>query len=485
MIKFTNARLKVIALVCLVAIFLMDTQTPLGIADAMCYIAVVLLTIWIPGRATFVFGVAGILLTVIGFALSPSGEAFEIALTNRILAVLGIFTAIVVVQKFKNAQQKILSQKDTMDSLFNYASEGILFTDADGMILLSNPKVEQITGYSQATMKGRNIRSLFPPESVADFAEKIENSAYEEVSFETKAMKQNGDLFFARVNLTSFEEKDDRRFVVFIADITLRKQQEENLKEAHRALTAFADKLHESNTDLENFAYIVSHDLQEPLRKIQSFGNRIEVRMANNLDEPDKEDLGRVIKAAGRMQIMINDLLMLSRVKTREKPLIKTDLNLVLQEVLDDLEIAIQKSSATIIPGNLPVIDADDVQMRQVFQNLLANAIKFRKQIEPLVIRIDSKILNDNHTPRAEITFSDNGIGFDPKYNQKIFQIFNKLNGAEYDGSGIGLSICKKIISRHNGTITPDSTPGIGTSFTLTLPVDCGCNNNQETEDRG
>jgi two-component system, LuxR family, sensor kinase FixL len=472
--KVSHIRLKAIAIVSLAAIFVMDTQTPLGIADAMCYIAVVLLTIWIPGRATLVVGIAGILLTIAGFVLSPSGEAFSIALTNRALAILGIITAMMVVQKFKNAQQKILSQKDTLDSLFNHASEGILFSDTDGVILLSNKKMEQISGYDAGSLKGKNIKSLFTGEEESEFAEKF-NTDSNEVSFETMARKQNGDTFPAQVNFTSFIENDTRHFVIFIEDITLRRRQEENLKEAHRELTAFANKLHESNTDLENFAYIVSHDLQEPLRKIQSFGSRIETRMAGKLDEPDKEDLGRVIKAANRMQSMINDLLMLSRVKTREKPLSKTDLNHVLQDVIDDLEISIQKSNATIIPSNLPVIDADDVQMRQVFQNLLSNAIKFRKPTDPLIIRINSHIVNNETEEIAEISVSDNGIGFDPKYSNKIFQIFHKLNGAEYDGSGIGLSICKKIISRHNGTIIPESQPGEGTTFIMRLPVNCSC----------
>ena len=244
-------------------------------------------------------------------------------------------------------------------------------------------------------------------------------------------------------------------------------KQKENLEKLN-------SKLKESNTELENFAFISSHDLQEPLRKIQAFGDRLNSSEANNISENGKEYLTRMINAASRMQVLINDLLYFSRQTNGITIYSKVDLNIIMKEVISDLEMRIESSNAQIIVDKLPSIEAGPIQMRQLKQNLISNSIKFAKENESPVIKIYSKTVQNKINPEkqmVELYFEDNGIGFDEKFNDRIYNIFQKLEGNKYRGSGIGLSICKKIVERHNGTIYAKSIKDKGTTFVVTLPI--------------
>ncbi|MFW6358548.1 MAG: PAS domain S-box protein [Chroococcales cyanobacterium] len=241
------------------------------------------------------------------------------------------------------------------------------------------------------------------------------------------------------------------------------------------------EELARSNTELHQFAYVASHDLQEPLRKIQAFGDRLTSKFGNVLNEQGQDYLERMQNAAGRMQILINDLLSLSRVTTKAQPFIPTNLNEIVAEVLGDLEIRIQQSQAQILVADLPTIEADPIQMRQLLQNGISNALKFHSPNIPPKIEIESQLLDvpsqkslskTGVPQQCRLTISDNGIGFDEKYLDRIFNAFQRLHGrSEYEGTGIGLAICRKIVERHNGSITATSTPGQGTTFIVTLPV--------------
>jgi light-regulated signal transduction histidine kinase (bacteriophytochrome) len=230
-----------------------------------------------------------------------------------------------------------------------------------------------------------------------------------------------------------------------------------------------------SNQDLKDFAFIASHDLQEPLRKIHAFGERLEMKYKDLLDEEGIDYLHRMTKSSARLQGMIQDLLAYSRVTTQSKPFSQVDLNKVLSDVISDLEIAIQAKGAEINVSPLPVIEADPMQIRQLFQNLLSNAIKFHRPGVAPAISICSITPGQSHyhtTPYARIAVTDNGIGFDEVYADKIFQPFQRLVGkSQYEGSGIGLAICKKIVDRHKGQIEVKSIPEEGTTFIITLPV--------------
>ncbi|HXC04013.1 MAG TPA: ATP-binding protein, partial [Bacteroidia bacterium] len=213
---------------------------------------------------------------------------------------------------------------------------------------------------------------------------------------------------------------------------------------------------------------ISSHDLQEPLRKIQSFGDRLKTGERDQLSEQGKDYLDRILNAASRMQNLINDLLAFSRVSTRVQEFSSINLNTLLKEVLSDMEVSIERAGAEVVSELLPTIPGEPTLIRQLFQNLISNAVKFRKPDIAPRIRIYSKTVTGSN-PHVDLYFEDNGIGFDEKYLDKIFNIFQRLEGQKYEGSGIGLAICKKIALKHGGTITAKSEPGKGALFIVSL----------------
>jgi len=240
-------------------------------------------------------------------------------------------------------------------------------------------------------------------------------------------------------------------------------------------------ELARSNAELQQFASIASHDLQEPLRKIQAFSNRLKDKYGEVLIEQGRDYLDRMQNAAQRMQILIDDLLMLSRVTTKAQPFIPVNLAQITQEVLSDLEVLIQQTQGRVEVGELPTIDADPIQMRQLLQNLIGNALKFRRSEESQVVKIYSQQLvapenpptgGSLETQQYQIIVEDNGIGFDEKYLDRIFNVFQRLHTrTEYEGTGMGLAICRKIAERHGGSITAESTPGRGAKFMVMLPI--------------
>jgi light-regulated signal transduction histidine kinase (bacteriophytochrome) len=253
------------------------------------------------------------------------------------------------------------------------------------------------------------------------------------------------------------------------AELFRRLQEElEGRKKIEAELRVLTAKLERSNVELESFAYVSSHDLQEPLRKIQAFGDRLKSRSGDNLDEKSQDYLQRMLSASSRAQLLIENLLTFSRVTTKKQPFSLVDLREIVDGVLSDLEVRIEKVGATVEIGELPTISADPPQMRQLFQNLIGNALKFSREGVPPVVTVKTKIEGD----RAIIEIADNGIGFDEQYRDRIFEVFQRLHGrTEYEGSGIGLSICRKIVERHKGTIIPYSQPDCGATFVINLPL--------------
>ncbi|MCC7301908.1 MAG: hypothetical protein IT233_04645 [Bacteroidia bacterium] len=261
--------------------------------------------------------------------------------------------------------------------------------------------------------------------------------------------------------------------LITFVGILIYKRRERLIHQQQEVLLRLTEELKLSNSDLEQFAYVASHDLQEPLRKIQSFGDRLVTTEREKLSETGKDYLSRMMNASSRMQTLIDDLLTYSRLSSRHSVFTTVDLNEVLKEVQDDLEHSIEKSGARIEASGLPHLPADRTQIRQLFQNLLSNSIKFRKENEAPVIRITSCVTEGQRTGNevSEIRFTDNGIGFDNKYSEKIFQFFQRLEGKKYEGSGIGLAVCRKIAARHGGSISVHSETGQGTTFTIRLPL--------------
>jgi signal transduction histidine kinase len=240
------------------------------------------------------------------------------------------------------------------------------------------------------------------------------------------------------------------------------------LESANRLLRHAAE-LARSNAELEQFASIASHDLQEPLRKVQTFAAQLVATERERLSEEGQDFLDRMSRAAARMRALIDDLLMYSRVSTAGRPFAAVDLDEVVAQALSDLELRIDESHARIDVGELPTINADPVQMGQMMLNLIGNALKFRRPDVDPEVRLAARVVDGI----AEITVRDNGIGFDEQYATRIFRAFERLNGASaYPGTGIGLALCRKIVDRHHGTVTAESVVGQGSTFTIRLPVD-------------
>lgn len=244
-------------------------------------------------------------------------------------------------------------------------------------------------------------------------------------------------------------------------------------------LESYTAELERSNRELQDFANIASHDLQEPLRKVRAFSERLLKEIDNDINDKGHEYLSRMWNALDRMQSLINGLLCYSRVTTRAQPFIRTDLNKVVREVLADLEVHVEQTGACVELSLLPRIDADPVQMQQLFSNLISNSLKFHKPGEKPAIKISSRSLNDwtpDDTSSAntfcQVVVRDDGIGFDERHLDRIFKVFQRLHSrSEYEGSGIGLAICRKIVQRHAGHITAKSSPGNGCSFFVSLPI--------------
>lgn len=252
------------------------------------------------------------------------------------------------------------------------------------------------------------------------------------------------------------------------------------LKEYEQELEIKVQELNRSNHDLEEFAYVASHDLQEPLRKLTTFGERLKNKCADQLSDEGTLYLGRMMASAENMRILIENLLEFSRVARTQVPFERKDLNEIVQEVVNDQDLEIDDGKVEVHIQDLPVIEVVTTQMRQLFNNLLSNAIKFRRKGVLPVITIRSELLSAkeqeklklrNSSPYYRITVSDNGIGFETTYAEKIFQLFQRLHGkAEYPGSGMGLAICRKITDNHKGLIMASSVPGKGSTFSIILP---------------
>ena len=257
-------------------------------------------------------------------------------------------------------------------------------------------------------------------------------------------------------------------------EVEERKISEEKVWLLNQQLVQNNQQLKNTIEELDRFAYVASHDLQEPLRKILVFSDKIQTKFRSSLSEELNQNLNKIMRASERMQLLINDLLRFSRNTATNEDFSVVDLNKLLVDVLNDMEVEIEKHHALVKLGDLPLVWGIASQMGQLFQNLIGNALKFRKKdVDPIIsIFWEGQTMPVKPKNLCRIIVSDNGIGFDPKYSEEIFVVFKRLHSYhEYKGSGVGLSICKKIVERHNGSISAESAPGTGSNFIVELPL--------------
>ena len=380
-------------------------------------------------------------------------------------------------------------------SLIFHSPIGI-FIVQDGVFKLVNPGFLNITGYDEDDLLGKNSCTIVHPE----YRKQLRRNAISILKgerrepYEYQIITKDGEAKWIIETVISTNYQGKRAVLGYFRDFTKRKRIEKELEQRVEERTAElnesnrqlqlevaerrrteelleqqAQELARSNQELQSFAYIASHDLQEPLRKIIAFGDRLRTKEAANLSDLGRDYLSRMQSAGVRMGRLIEDLLVFSRVTTKAQPFQMVYLDEVVNDVLVDLEETIARLGAHIHLEPLPAVEAERTQMRQLFQNLLTNALKFhREQVSP-VISITHRLVDQ---AICEIRVADNGIGIEEKYFDRIYKPFQRLHGkGVYEGTGIGLAICQKIVMRHGGTIEVDSIPGTGATFIITLPL--------------
>lgn len=344
-------------------------------------------------------------------------------------------------------------------------ADGIVVIDKKGLIRLFNPAAEKVFGYREAKVIGKNIEKLLPDvfcehqQEGADSFRFSEHSQFMGANRELQGLRADGSEFDLEMSLSSIKTNDEALIVVLVRDITQRKQ-----SERYRELREHA--LEVSNNELEQFAYVASHDLQEPLRMVASYLELLMKQHSDKLDAQALKWMSYAIDGSTRMKVLVNDLLEYSRVSTNGGDLKPVELKNVIELCLCDLHAMIEEAGAVVTHEEMPVVLADESQLRQLLQNLVGNAIKYRSDECLPQIRISVQKQQGEWC----VAIRDNGIGIEQRFHKKIFTIFQRLHGrGEYAGTGIGLAICQRIVERHNGTIWLESVPGKETIFYFTL----------------
>lgn len=380
----------------------------------------------------------------------------------------------------RRAEAALADERNLLRSIIDTLPDHVFVKDTFGRYLLDNLAHRRLlANKGDAHPEGRTVFDYFPPDDAARYHDddRFVIETGERILNREDAMT-GGDGREQWLQTTKVPLRDGQGEIIGLvgiaADITERKSGEEKLRR-------FAAQLEQSNAELQNFASVASHDLQEPLRKIQAFSGRLRAKCAGALGAQGLDYLERMEGAAQRMQVLIQDLLKLSRVTSRALPFETCALSEIVRGVVSDLEVTIEQKNARVEVGVLPVIKGDPVQMRQLFQNLISNALKFQRPGETPSVSVTAKVFAppERIIPGAapgeevcEIRVRDNGIGFDAAFAEQVFIVFQRLHTrSEYEGTGIGLAVCRKITDRHGGTVVAKSAEGEGATFIVTLPL--------------
>ncbi|AEV99513.1 PAS domain-containing sensor histidine kinase [Niastella koreensis] len=356
-------------------------------------------------------------------------------------------------------------------------TEGAVTLSRDGFILYCNQQFAVIVNHPLSAVIGSSFRVFIADEDLAAYDQLFEN-CWQQDSKEEIRLKNSHTGIPVQLSMTALQIEGTRALSIIITDLSAQKKTQLQLEEANRKLQIMNKALEESNHDLQQFASIASHDLQEPLRKVQMFSNML-LEKNEELHGDSKRFLDKILDATRRMKILIVDVLNYSRLSARDPMRETVDLNKVVNELLEDLELIILEKKAVVRVGELPSIAGNKGQIRQVFQNLLSNALKFTRADHRPVIDITAQTVAEKYAQHSTensrftlIRVKDNGIGFEEKYLENIFALFERLHTKDkFEGTGIGLAIARKIIEKHGGAITAQSKIGAGAEFLIWLPM--------------
>lgn len=360
----------------------------------------------------------------------------------------------------------VLSNEGLFQGILEAAPDAVVIVDRDGIIRIANDQAEKLFGYSRDELLESPVDRLVPHvlrEAHAAHRQRYLADARTRpmgIGLDLRARRKDGSEIPVEISLSPLQLNDGRHLVIAIVrDITDRHEWEE-------ALARRSAELEQSNAELQQFAYVASHDLQEPLRMVVSFLQLLKKRYVGKLDSEADEFINFAVDGGIRMQQLIQDLLTYSRVGGRDLALEAVDTATVVDDVVLELRPTIEESRARVTRGRLPKVTADPLQLGRVFQNLIANGLKFHGEKAPRV-HVDAEALADTWL----FSVKDNGIGIPPDQFDRIFRIFQRLHSqSEYPGTGIGLAICKRIVERHSGRIWVESAAGEGTTFYFTIP---------------
>ncbi|HRQ72182.1 MAG TPA: PAS domain S-box protein [Phycisphaerales bacterium] len=394
--------------------------------------------------------------------------------------------------------RELRERGERLRAILQTAPDAIIVADERGVVESVNPATERMFGYCAEELIGRELTALMPERlrelHRAGLRRYLQNGPGRTVGggvLRTYGLRKDGLEFPIELSVGEVRLGEGRRFTGIIRDVTERKRAEDAIQSMNALLEERVqqrtEELQRMVEELAQFASIASHDLQEPLRKVLVFGDRLRQQYEGALGDRGRDYLSRMLNAADRMSSLLNDLLELTRVTSKGRPFERVDLGDVVRGVLTDLEVALQESGGSVEVGDLPVIDSDATQMRQLFQNLLSNALKFRcgERLPRVTIEAESPVqAGGGGGSVCRLVVRDNGIGFDPRYAGVIFEPFHRLHGrSEYEGSGMGLAICRKIVERHGGRIAAEGRAGEGASFVIELPLRQGATGEQPCHD--
>jgi PAS domain S-box-containing protein len=367
----------------------------------------------------------------------------------------------------KDAEAHLVQMENRYRGLLEAAPDAMVVVNQEGKIVLLNLQAETQFGYRRDELLGQKMSNIvpsgFPERLMADSLRSAEDALAQQIGtgIELTARRKDGSEFPIEIMLSPLKSADGVLVTAAIRDITARKNSEAQLLKKVK-------ELNRSNEELQQFAYIASHDLQEPLRMVASYTALLARRYKGKLDSDADDFIAFAVDGASRMQLLIRDLLAYSRVGSKGKELVDTSSAEALQQAIHNLRGAIEGSAALVTHAALPSVMADEMQLTQLFQNLVGNAIKYRRAGVPRV-HITAVPHDAN---KWMFSVQDNGLGIEPQFFEKIFGVFQRLHRREeFDGTGIGLAICKKIVERHGGTISVESTFGEGSTFYFPLTV--------------